>query len=75
MTRGRFLLGRNHVKPQEFCFAKLEFDLTTISFSAVTALGGIWLVFFSDSVDDDYDQDGGGKMSSIHEPAYAGSPV
>ena len=51
----------------------MGFDLVTISFSSVLALGAICLVssFFEE---DDDDQDGGGLGSPVYEPAYAVSP-
>ena len=54
---------------------QLTIDLAAISFSAVLAMGGIWILFFSDGFDDDDDQDGGGTMSPVYEPAYAGNPA
>ena len=52
----------------------MDFDLVTISFSAVLALGAIWLLssFFEE---DDDDQDGGGLGSLINDPSYAASPA
>lgn len=52
----------------------MDFDLAAMTFSAVLALGAIWLVssFFEE---DDDDQDGGGLGSPVHVPAYAGSPA
>ncbi len=51
----------------------MEFDLVALSFSAVLALGAIWLIssFFEE---DDDDQDGGGLGSPVYSPAYAGNP-
>jgi len=61
------------VSSPDFEFIELESDIAAISYSALIALGGIWMLFFSDSFDDDDDQDGGGTMSPVFEPVYAGN--
>ena len=52
----------------------MDLDLVAISFSAVMALGAIWLIssFFEE---DDDDQDGGGLGSPVYAPAYASNPA
>ncbi len=52
----------------------MDLDLVTISFSAVLALGAIWLVSSLFEEEDDDDQDGGGLGSPVYAPAYAGNP-
>ena len=72
---GDYPVREKSCKVSKILFVKLTFDLTSISFSTVLALGGIWILFFSDGFDDDDDQDGGGTMSPVYEPAYAGNPA
>ncbi len=52
----------------------MEFDLVAISFSAILAIGAIWLIssFFEEDYDD---QDGGGLGSPAFVPSYAANPA
>ncbi len=61
---------RNALVSLQFISLAVDFDLIAISFSAVLALGAIWLLssFFEE---DDDDQNGGGLGS----PIYAGNPA
>ena len=49
----------------------LELDLIATGFSAVLALGGIWVLL--SSFDDDDDEDGGGTGAPVYEPFYSPS--
>ena len=51
----------------------LESEFTTIFFSTVLSLGGIWARISGFESDDDDDQDGGGLGTPVFAPSLSGS--